>query len=258
MNKTPLFICLCGVFNHQNHWVENIMQCFLSQDYEGRAELYLIDDRPGYASEQQKLLQGSTLDRGMYHVTVPNRFDRLMAKYDFGIAQADVEDRPWDKSYVCVLDDDDIYLPHFLSDHAKVLETEPWSYPSRVFSAYGGTFQSEPSGARFWASSAYRLESLRAIGGYGTSCVPAFDQIFLSRMRQQFGESPKGPDREGYIYNWSGSYDNHTSFYMGAQDNSWYTQTPPSALPEGPLVPRYNDKHEQVMQMYKVFTGQSQ
>jgi hypothetical protein len=252
-NKTPLFICLCAIWNHRQEWTENLLQCFLDQDYEGRAELYLIDDRPGYASQQVKSLQGSTLDRGMYHVKVTERFPFLMAKYDFGITEADVP--VWSDAHVCVMDDDDIYLPHFLSDHAKVLETEPWSYPSEVYSSYGGKFQKESAGGRFWASSAYRLESLNAIGGYGNCILPIFDQQFLQRMRDKFGSVPKGPDRPGYVYNWGMTMDDHTSGYMTSQDDSWYKQTPPTTIPDGPLVPRYNDMHEQIMQMYKVFTG---
>jgi len=251
-NKTPLFICLCAVWNHRQEWTENLMQCFLDQDYEGRAELYLIDDRPGHKTEQMHGLVNNA-DRAIYHIKNIERFPFLMAKYDYGITEA--EPPTWVDSHVCVMDDDDLYLPHFLSDHAKVLETEPWSYPSKVYSSYGGQFRVEDSGGRFWASSAYRLESLRAIGGYGSSVLPVFDQQFLQRMRDQFGGAPKGPDRPGYVYMWDMSFDDHCSGRMGAQDNSWYTDTPPTTISDGPLVPRHNEMHEQVMQMYKVFTG---
>lgn len=255
-NKTPLFICLCGVFNHSESWVENIMQCFLSQDYEGRAELYLIDDRPGYPSQQMRTLQGSSNDRGIYHITVPERFPFLMAKYDFGIDEADVPS--WSDAYVSVWDDDDGYLPHFLSGHAEVLAEHPWSYPENVYSTYGGQFRKECACGRFWASSAYRLESLRAIGGYGSCREPVFDQQFLSRMRKQFGETVHGPEKISYVYNWELSGEDHTSGYMTGPGEGWYLATPPSAVSGNVLVPRYNERYLHLLDMCKVFMGQSQ
>jgi hypothetical protein len=253
VSKKPLFICLCAIWNHQNSWVENIMQCFLNQDYEGDAELYLIDDRPGYADFGREVLlrQGS---RTIYHLTYPKRFDLLMAKYTAGLGKA-AADLLLTTPYVSVWDDDDIYLEHFMSDHAETLKDHPWSYPSHVFSAYGGTFQKEPTQGRFWASSAYRLDALDAIGGYGENHLPWFDQDFLARMRKQHGEEIHGPSRCGYVYNWSHSGDNHTSFYMGDANGSWFTNTPPSPIPTSPLVPRHNPKHLEVMAMYRVFTG---
>jgi hypothetical protein len=175
-----------------------------------------------------------------------------MAKYTEGIEQADIPS--WANANVCVLDDDDIYLKHFLSDHAKVLEKHPWSYPSHVFSAYGGTFQREESAGRFWASSAYRLEALHVIGGYGHNTMPWFDQDFLSRLRKHYGDEVHGPDRPGYIYNWSESQDNHTSFYMGEHSDSWYKSTPASEIPTLPLTARHNEKHLKVMEMCRVFS----
>ena len=249
----PLFICLCAIWNHRQEWTENLMQSFLDQDYDGPTELYLIDDRPSAAL--QSVTDFPTPD-GNYvgYVQHPDRFPFLMAKYDFGVNHAYVKHEDADSVYVCVMDDDDIYLPHFLSDHAAILADHPWSYPSKVYSSYGGQFRTEDSGGRFWASSAYRLSALNAIGGYGDCVLPFFDQQFLARMRAQYGDTVHGPERPGYVYNWDLTLDDHTSGYMGASDDSWYKNTPPS-VPTGPLVPRYCDKAQHVLEMYRVFRG---
>lgn len=250
-NTKPLFICITALWNHKTHWTENLIQSFLDQDYDGPAELYLIDDRPvGTELSNFEMPEGRYV--GYYHQA--ERFPFLMAKYDFAIKHAYVKHENPDQVYVCVMDDDDGFLPHFLSDHAAVLAEHPWSYPSHVYSTYGGQFRTEESGGRFWSSSAYRLSALNAIGGYGDCVLPHFDQNFLARLRTHYGVSVVGPTRPGYIYHWDLTADSHTSGYMGSQDNSWYEQTPFS-YPEGPLVPRYNAQHEKVMAMYRVFTG---
>jgi len=248
----PLFICLCAVWNHRQEWTENLIQSFIDQDYDGEAELYLLDDRPGAVPGSQ-YVKGPGTGRDVHHYNYKERFPFLMAKYDQGIVEANLEGL-LDPIYVCVMDDDDIYLPHFLSDHAAVLHNHSWSYPSKVYSSYGGRFQVEDSGGRFWASSAYRLMSLQEIGGYGDCVLPFFDQQFLARMRAKYGETVPGPERPGYVYNWDMTLDDHTSGYMGSQDDSWYKNTPHTAQ-QGPLVPKYCDKAQRVLEMYRVFTG---
>lgn len=253
----PLFICLCAIWNHRQEWTENLMQSFLDQDYDGPAELLLIDDRPEQTSLDRKRCHvAGTNYRDISYVISPVRFPYLMAKYDHAVKYAALQYEEADQIYVCVMDDDDIYLPHFLSDHAAILADHPWSYPSRVYSSYGGQFRTEDSGGRFWASSAYRLSALNAIGGYGDCVLPFFDQQFLARMRAQYGDTVHGPERPGYVYNWDLTLDDHTSGYMGASDDSWYKNTPPS-VPTGPLVPKYCDKAQHVLEMYRIFRGDS-
>lgn len=141
--------------------------------------------------------------------------------------------------YLSVLDDDDLYLPHYLSDHAAVLEEHPWSYPTEIFSSYGGRFNVEPTGGRFWTSSAYRLSSLEAIGGYGDSKNMAYDQAFLDRMEKKFGKAGT-PRRPNFVYNWDVTFDSHVSAEGGKTESAWYDNCQPS-VPTGPLVPKYND-----------------
>lgn len=249
----PLFICLGALYNHQNHWAENMMQCFMDQDYEGDAELYLLDDRPGYTKYAYKTLVKQT-NRTIVHITYPDRFAGLMLKYDQGIKEAAVDGLVCNP-YVSVWDDDDGYLPHFLSGHAEVLAEHPWSYPENVYSTYGGKFQIECACGRFWASSAYRMDALEAIGGFGTCTEQFFDQQFLARLRAHFGDTVHGTTSPSYVYNWELSGDAHTSYYMDGNGDSWYRNTQPTPIPTGPLVPRYNDRYLRLLEMYRVFSA---
>lgn len=231
---TP-FVCVCAIWNHRQEWTENLIQLFLDQDYEGPKALFLVDDRPTGFEPGVFFEEGKTFIEVFKY---EERFPFLMAKYDRAAGVAFMGTLLAGDMYMCVLDDDDLYLPHFLSDHAAVLEEHPWSYPNQVFSSYGGQLRVEDTGGRFWASSAYRLSALEAIGGYGTQTAPYFDQEFIARLHKQHGD-PGRPKRPGYMYNWEATGDNHVSYHMSSP-TSWYEDCQPS-VPTGPLVPKYND-----------------
>jgi hypothetical protein len=232
------FICVCAIWNHRQEWTENLIQLFLDQDYKGFKALFLIDDRP-VGFEESTLINDD--DTYITVVKEGTRFPCLPCKYDAGMRIA--EDGKllfnYDDVYMAVLDDDDLYLPHYLSDHADVLAHHPWSYPEQVFSSYAGRFNVEQSGGRFWTSSAYHLSSLEAIGGYGDSKNMAYDQAFLDRMQKQFGKAGS-PKRPNFVYNWDVTLDSHVSAEGGAGESDWYDNCKPS-VPTGPLVPRYNE-----------------
>jgi hypothetical protein len=226
------FFCLCAVYNHDQHWTENLCQMFLNQDYEHPSTLYLLDDRPEGMQLPNKVIMGG--NKTIRVINHQGRFPTLMEKYQFG-----AQHLPWMPSYVCVMDDDDLYLPSFLSSHAEVLADSLWSYPDEIWSTYGFVARKEATGNRFWASSAYRSEALEAIGGYGDTAAAGFDQIFLNRMRAKHG-APGVPTKTEYVYMWELTSNNHTSGHMKSfEDTSWYNATPPMGS-TGSLTPQLN------------------
>lgn len=234
----PNFICLCATYNHRQEWTENLVQLFLNQDYAGNAVLVLLDDREhGLQAGRKSVSATRSVD-----VWRAKRKPTLMDKYNWGHMIYACPD-----TYFCVLDDDDIYLPGFLSSHAKVLETHAWSYPEKIWSTYGHDLKQEASGGRFWASTAYTQEALVKAGGYGNSGSAGFDQLFLKRMREANGE-PGKPDSVDYVYNWELTFDSHTSGHMKSfDDTTWYTETKESPA-SGPLSPKLNSETVEVLQ----------
>lgn len=233
MTNKPTFVVLCAIWNHQQHWTENLIQLFLDQDYDGPSRLLLIDDRPIKTSYRSTMYVDGKIQKLIGTLHMPSRAACLPCKYDFGVEHAVYPD-----NYLCVWDDDDIYLPHCLSDHAEVLATHQFSYPTHVFSSYGGRFNTEASAGRFWTSSAYRASALADIGGFGTSKNMAYDQGFIDRMKKKHGE-PGSPKRPGFLYNWDVTQDHHTSAVSGSGESDWYDMTPPST-PIGSIEPKYN------------------
>lgn len=241
MSPNPLFVCLAAIYNHRQEWTENLVQLFLSQDYSGPAVLVLLDDRE----------QG--LGRSDYQAITPwrhvdiwrmKRTPTLMEKYAFGHLMW--SDEVAKDPYFCVMDDDDIYLPGFLSSHAEVLKTHAWSYSDTVWSTYGHEIKQEPSNGRFWASCAYTQAALDKAGGYGNSGSAGFDQLFLKRMRDANGEP--GKPEPHYVYNWELTFDSHASGSMKSfDDTTWYTATKESPA-SGPLSPKLNSETTEVLQ----------
>lgn len=228
------FLCICAIYNHAQHWTENLVQCFLDQTYRN-ATLVLIDDRP-YEMSLAPLggIPSYLLKQNVHYLHEPTRFPTLMAKYDA------VAEEYWDWDAVCVMDDDDVYLPKFLENHVKAMESDPtsWCYPDSVYTTFGSAVRREESGGRFWASAAYGKELYKTVGGFGSSPRADFDRDMLVRAEGVVHPRRSAPQ---YIYNWDITQDNHVSGTMaGVADTEWYGKSGISRAKAG-FTPGYND-----------------
>lgn len=251
------FLALAAVYNHGQQWIETLVQSMIDQDHDDDITMMVIDDRIhgfGQFCARTKRSIHNGHKRDVRICPMKERASNLLAKYAHGLNEAAFFAHDFDA--VCVIDDDDIYLTDHISQHAKVLQTHPWSYPDKVFSTFGHRFNVEGSGGRFWASSAYRRTALDAIGGYANpvedTLHPAFDQLFLHRMQTTHGEAGHQEDPT-YIYMWDMTSDNHSSGHI--EDGLWKYQEIPESPATGPLVPRYSAKALEVLEMAKPFRG---
>lgn len=240
------FLCLTAVYNHRQEWLESLIQAFYDQDYDDHATLVIVDDRLNALPDQDGLTRTG---REVEILPMAMRAPSLMHKYDFGYRWLDCK-----YDYVCVMDDDDGYLPDHLSQHAAILQKHPWSYPKSVFSSYGGRMQTEESGGRFWASSAYRTDALEEIGGYlnQDTLRADFDTYFLHRMQEKYG-GPMQQKYPTYIYNWEATGDDHSSGHIDA--GGWKYQQIPEAKVTGPLRPGYSAVMKSIYELASIFRG---
>lgn len=238
------FLCLCAIYNHSQHWTENLVQCFLDQTHRD-ATLLLIDDRPYDLSLQMHGFPAYLRDAGVEYLYLPERQPTLMQKYDAGVRHYDnmfrglvTSSSHWDA--ICVLDDDDVYLPNFLKHHAEVLKSGArWSYPEKVFSTFGQALRTEDAGGRFWASAAYSRSLFTEVGGFGDSARADFDQNMLSSARAL--AEPGRQTIPQYVYNWEVTQDSHVSGLMtGQADTSWYKGCSVAGAKPG-FTPGYNE-----------------
>jgi glycosyltransferase involved in cell wall biosynthesis len=240
------FLCLTAVYNHRQEWLESLIQAFYDQDYDGPATLVVVDDRVNPLPDKAMM---DVKGRAVFFEPMAMRAPSLMAKYDLGFNSVGLH-----YDYVCVMDDDDGYLPDHLSQHAAILKDHPWSYPKEVFSSWGGRMQIEQSGGRFWASSAYRTDALEEIGGYlnQDTLRADFDTHFLQRLQDRFG-GPKQQKYPSYIYNWEATGDNHSSGHIDA--GVWKYREIPEARVTGPVKPGYSAVMKSIYEMASIFRG---
>ena len=189
--------------------VQNAISCFLAQDYPAKRRRMLILDDAGQIAPQE--------GEGWSLLSTPVRMPTLIAKY----VVLEAVDAGWADAFV-IWDDDDIYLPWHLAEHARVLQYAQWSHPKMVWSLYGGgpTLKSAPG--RFWASAAVRRDLHRRLQGFIPSARADFDQAHLSAWRKYGGE-PGRPEPPSYVYGWGRA--KHVSALITSPDNmDWYTR----------------------------------
>jgi hypothetical protein len=196
--------------------VANALACFLAQDYPAERRRLLILDDAGQIAPQ------SGADWQVW--STAKKFPSLPAKYAFLVDQAN----EWGADAYCVWDDDDIYLPWYLSAHAQTLLTAGWSHPSQAWSLYTGSLALESAIGRFHGALAVRRDFANRVGYWGKSSRCDYDQQIMGRLSQL---SPPGrPDLDrppSYVYRWGSTHSDHCSARCrGPDDTTWYTETP--------------------------------
>lgn len=233
------FVVLAAVYNHRHEWQENLAELLFMQDYAGPVQMVLIDDRDPDRRYPMNI-QIYKKNRSVTTLFLDKRAPSLAAKYDIAYKQVS---KFLDPHYVCVWDDDDLYLPQYLSKHAEVLQDHMWSYPARVWTTPGGMLRQEDAIGNFWTSSAYRSEAVEGIGGYGEEEKLIFDQDFMHRLHKTYGKPGIPSDPPQYVYNWDICMDNHVS---GDVSDNWYKCCPQSKAKDT-FTPQLNEISQGVL-----------
>ena len=207
-NELPFVSCLCPNW-HSPQMMGNTISCFVTQDYPAnRRELIVLDDAGELRNDAHN---------GWQIISIPRRFRSLPEKFNAiaGLARGDV---------LCVWEDDDIYLPHYISTHVRALEGRLWSKPSSVLSTYTGSPELEDATGRFHASLAFRREIFQRIGGWPLTKRGDFDQQLIARLSAI--EPPGDPcqfESPSYIFRWAQTNAYHGQAFMrGPEDEDWY------------------------------------
>lgn len=150
---------------------------------------------------------------------------------------------------VLVWEDDDTYLPSYVSKHAAVFQKSLYSKPSRVLSDYPGHLIEERADGRFHSSIGFRIELLKTVGGWPDTKRADFDQQFMANLRQAALEHdpvngigdpwPTGPIP--FVFRWhTGHAHGQSTMDKGPADETWYDraeQLYPKVPYVGKLVP---------------------
>jgi glycosyltransferase involved in cell wall biosynthesis len=117
----PSISCICPTFGRLE-LLEESLECFLRQDYDGQKELLIINDQPGveYRFEHPEVKILNTKER-FNNLGEKMNFSRRLRKYEVMV--------PWP--------DDDIHLPHTLTTYADGLGGNDCYYFSGYWFALG-------------------------------------------------------------------------------------------------------------------------
>ena len=207
----------------------NLLAQFQAQTYRpDLRRLFILDDAGQFG--QQKL----TTERGWIHFGMQDfdlwstrcKFPTLPAKYAWLVERA----LRWGADAFVAMDDDDIYLPEHVENHARVLAEHGWSHPRTAYamcSASGAPIE-ENAENHFHGALAFRRDYGERVAYWGPvdDGHMGADVDLLLRLR---AISPPGQHNgpPTYFYRWQTTGADHCSGrYKNATDTSWYDNTP--------------------------------
>lgn len=214
MNEYPFIVALCPTFNHPE-LLANSAALWEMQDYPAeRRRLLILDD--GGAFQDDFGPPGRTWSL----CASPERAASLPEKYNRLASVA----TPWRPDAFVVWEDDDLYLPGYVSAHARVLAEHELSKPARVLSDYPGYLVEEGAAGRFHSTLGFRRELLDRVGRWPETKRADFDQQFIHALEAAaISRGDPFADRPiGFVYRWHTGAHHGQSFMHGGDDESWY------------------------------------
>jgi hypothetical protein len=214
-------LCLCPVYGHPPHLIETAIECFNRQTHpEKNRQLIIFDDLGTLSGLNPKRFGNVDI------VSVKDRCESLPEKYNL---MAELWRPGWDYA-VCVWEVDDLYLPDYLTQHAKALEKHGWSHPSRVWSTYPGYPVTETATGRFHAALAMRRDAMDDIGWWPRTKRADFDQQLIGKLKKSFAQGyPDIYVPTQYCFRWADTGVPHGQGAMKSpEDETWYERYKPA------------------------------
>lgn len=193
----PFVSCYCLTYGRP-HCLAEAIECFLKQDYAGKKELVILNDR-----EDQELVFDHP---DVKIINLKERVVPLGRKHNECIRQCSGD-------ILMCWDDDDIFLPHRISYSVNNMR-------NGIFHTRNGYSEDNikqltlfPPNAVAHSTHAYNREVFEAIGGYPDTDHVAVDQMFMRKIYDRYGEYSATVQEQDifYIYRWKTVNAYHTS-----------------------------------------------
>jgi glycosyltransferase involved in cell wall biosynthesis len=198
--------CLMPTYGRRPELLNNSIACFLDQVYENKV-LVIVDDLGN--------LKDCKIDAPNIFILSSNtRCSSVGFKYNLAINFLNEE-----YDAISVWDDDDIYLPEYLSYHAEILKNNEWSKPSKIITAYTDPLSIENASGRFHGTLAIGKKLLIEVDYWENTRIGTFDQEFIAKLQRKC--NPGDPCLIGqpkYVYRWQTSQSFHSSGMIHKKD----------------------------------------
>ena len=197
LSDNPKASCFCATYGRP-HLLEEAIESFLRQDYEGPKELIILNDYAGhqlhFAHSEVKIINASKRI-----IPLGRKFNEVVSYSNGDIFF------PWE--------DDDIYLPWRISYSIAHLK-EGIFHTNRAWHDDGGPLL-EPEANLFQCNLAVTREKWMEVGGYIDKDVSAIDNDLFRRLGARHSSQAISDNKIFYIYRWAGSGSYHGSAWGG-------------------------------------------
>ena len=227
--------------------LEEVIQCFLQQNYDGPKELVILNDY-----YDQHLIYNHP------EITIINQNEQitpLSKKYNKLISYTKYD-------YIAVFEDDDKYLKNHLT-YAMNHLIDGSAFRNGLGLVHTGVGQPlHKSGNYFFSSHVFSKKLFEKIGGFEEKPIDncTFDVDFISKITREVGNYAHGPklDDIEFIYAWgNGHYHGsglgtHTSTMSKTVSGFVEQQKSAGRIPTGKIIlnPHWNEDYEQMKQKF--------
>lgn len=169
------------------HTLNELVECFLKQDYDGPKELVILND-----CVEQELVYDHPEVRIINH---NERIKPLGKKFNKNIELCKYD-------IVACMEDDDIYLPNWLTYAVSNMRLGVFHTGNAWVEESEGEFHY--SGNLFHATHVFQKQLFYSVGGYPEIDACTVDTGLMGRFREKLGNysQPTPPHLLSYIYRW--------------------------------------------------------
>ncbi len=202
--SNPGISCYCSTYGRPTELLENSIQCFLEQDYDGPKELVILND-----FTKQELVFNHPEVKIINH---PERIKPLGKKFNYNISLCKYD-------ILACWEDDDVFLKNRLSYSFYNMKNDIFHTHDAFYEAKARDIQISRN--IFHSTHMFTKELFNKVGGYNENDVCSIDLSIMEKFRKEVGNYTQdmAVQERFYIYVWQEAHSYHGSGWGPQNEN---------------------------------------